>query len=65
MKFTELENLNLNGYQCYLRKPSKKGFNIYYLLKNDNLGRLYLDIKAKFENIEFQCLHNLTDTKIK
>jgi hypothetical protein len=65
MKFEELENLNLNGFSCYLRKPNKKGVFIYYLLKFDEVGRLYKDIKATFENIEFQTLHELTDLKLK
>jgi hypothetical protein len=65
MKFHELENMQLNGFSCYLRKPNKKGLNIYYLLKQDKIGRFYKDIKATFENIEFQCLHELTDSKLK
>jgi hypothetical protein len=65
MKFQELENKKLNGFNCYLRKPNKKGVVIYYLLKFDEVGRLYKEIKATFENLEFQCLYELTDTKLK
>jgi hypothetical protein len=65
MKFHELESKQLNGFSCYLRKPNKKGLMIYYFLKLDEVGRLYKEIKATFENIEFQCLHELTDTNLK
>lgn len=66
MKFHELENMQLNGYSCYLREHNKKGKFVYYLKKEINdINRKYIGIKSFIENIEFQCLYDLTDIKIK
>lgn len=66
MKFQELENLNLNGFVCYMRQHNKKGKFVYSLQKElINEKRKFIVIKSLFENIEFQTLHELTDLKLK
>ena len=66
MKFIELKNLNLNGYTCFFCERDEKGTPIYHLQKENPIEKgKFLYIKGKFENLEFQCLHDLTDTKIK
>jgi hypothetical protein len=53
-KWNELNNLDLNGFNCWYKETKRKKI-IYHFHKEVNGG--WLNIKSEFDNIEF-CLKN-------
>lgn len=56
-KWSELENLNLFGFKCYMREI--KEVNIYHFSKEIQRGK-FINIKTTFENIEFCLEHQIS-----
>ena len=58
MNYLELSNINLQGWECYQRESTVKGF-LYSFQKKE--GDLWLSMVSLFDNITFQIEHSLTD----
>jgi len=56
-KWSELDNLDLNGFACYMKEP-KKNKIFYYFYKKTEGG--WLNIKSEFDNIEWQLKNGWT-----
>lgn len=56
-KWDELNSLDLNGFDCYLKEPKKKKV-FYYFHKQVKGG--WLNIKSESDNIEYCLKHLLT-----
>jgi hypothetical protein len=56
-KWSELDNLNLYGFDCYLRQPIKNSDKFLYHFKKETERSKFINIVSEFVNIEF-CLQN-------
>lgn len=58
MKYSELNNINLQGWECYERTLTERGY-LYSLQKKN--GGVWDCMNSLFSNIEYQIEFNLTD----
>jgi hypothetical protein len=66
-KWSELNQLNLFGFDCYMRQETKKP-NVYlYYFKKQLANKDYARVVCTFENIEFCCekMFSLSDDEIR
>ena len=57
-KWSELSNIDLKGFDCYMKQQTKKANVFLYYFKKQLDNKEYIKVVCTFENIEF-CLDKL------